>query len=146
MSSSEEFPSFGTPVTNARSSPWGPKRFWNVCPSMVVATPGSPLLLSLIWPIRMWTDHSPLIYQHISSAQITSANKGLDDSLSGPYTRFTWIGMKWFNMFAFSERITNWRKTKVDLAMLQVCNDPGLIFDMTPLQKHYFIKKVTWVY
>lgn len=27
MSSSEEFPSFGTPVTNARSSPWGPKRF-----------------------------------------------------------------------------------------------------------------------
>uniref|UniRef100_A0A671SRK2 Vigilin n=1 Tax=Sinocyclocheilus anshuiensis TaxID=1608454 RepID=A0A671SRK2_9TELE len=27
MSSSEEFPSFGAPVTNARSSPWGPKRF-----------------------------------------------------------------------------------------------------------------------
>uniref|UniRef100_A0A671SV39 Vigilin n=1 Tax=Sinocyclocheilus anshuiensis TaxID=1608454 RepID=A0A671SV39_9TELE len=25
MSSSEEFPSFGAPVTNARSSPWGPK-------------------------------------------------------------------------------------------------------------------------
>ncbi|XP_056607167.1 high density lipoprotein binding protein a [Triplophysa dalaica] len=27
MSSSEEFPSFGTPVAAAKSSPWGPKRF-----------------------------------------------------------------------------------------------------------------------
>jgi len=40
----------------------------------------SLLLLSLIWPIWMWTDHflwSP-VYQHSSSAQIISASKGLD--------------------------------------------------------------------